>query len=305
MVFGHLPTLQSQWLIVEYDQEGKNTAFYMRISQRYTYNSQSEQKNGYCGRFSSSLAILCWSLLYISHFWLDSCVPRLNIPNVHVASSIITLTWMICHSLQYSKLGLYSIYLHLTLAISRYSGTVYWTFMVIMIIVQLCLIVIPTVSPSWDFSPICNLSSSSPGPGLAIRVLCMEEPFFEKEREYAETQFVLRIMTDFANATKKPHALVNRVKASLSDSEQEMLHRMSLERQLHALLLPVRTVGVQGDCRTYSYVAAISSNQPPNWPSLFQLTKLISKICHNVNRYVMKHFPSQQLLSVWWILSSL
>ena len=114
----------------------------------------------------------------------------------------------------------------------------------------------------------------------------MDEPYIEKEREFAETQIVLRILTDFCNATKKPHALVNRVKSSLSETEQDMLLRLSSEGPLHATLLPIRTVGVQGDCRTYSYVAALSSSQPPCWPNLFQVTKLISKICHNINRSV-------------------
>ncbi|ELT99234.1 hypothetical protein CAPTEDRAFT_224299 [Capitella teleta] len=125
-----------------------------------------------------------------------------------------------------------------------------------------------------------------PGPGLAIRVLCMDEPFIEKEREFSETQHVLRIMTDFCNATKKPHALVNRVTSSLSEADQDFLLQLSTERPLHANLLPIRTVGVQGDCRTYSYVAALSSSGAPCWSKVFHLTKLISKICHNINRVV-------------------
>ena len=41
---------------------------------------------------------------------------------------------------------------------------------------------------------------------------------------------------------------------------------------------------LQGDCRTYSYVAALSSDQEPNWKHLSQLARLIPKVCHNINR---------------------
>jgi len=40
-----------------------------------------------------------------------------------------------------------------------------------------------------------------PGPGLAIRVICAEEPYMEKD--FAETGIMLRIIVDFANAIKK------------------------------------------------------------------------------------------------------
>ena len=39
-----------------------------------------------------------------------------------------------------------------------------------------------------------------------------------------------------------------------------------------------------GDKRSYSYVAAISSDAPPNWPQLRKLAKIIPHILHNVNR---------------------
>lgn len=39
------------------------------------------------------------------------------------------------------------------------------------------------------------------GPGLAIRVICAEEPYMEKD--FAETGIILRIIVDFENAIKK------------------------------------------------------------------------------------------------------
>lgn len=53
-----------------------------------------------------------------------------------------------------------------------------------------------------------------------------------------------------------------------------------------ATLLPVRTVGVQGDGRTYSYVAAITSEGAPEWPVLLFLAKIITRLCHTINRVV-------------------
>uniref|UniRef100_A0A915D6Q1 GMP synthase (glutamine-hydrolyzing) n=1 Tax=Ditylenchus dipsaci TaxID=166011 RepID=A0A915D6Q1_9BILA len=65
-----------------------------------------------------------------------------------------------------------------------------------------------------------------PGPGLAIRILCATEPF--KDDNYVLTQ-----------------RLVQEVATEFSDS-------------VRCTLLPIQSVGVQGDRRSYSYVAALS-----------------------------------------------
>ncbi len=39
------------------------------------------------------------------------------------------------------------------------------------------------------------------GPGLAIRVICAEEPY--REKDFAETQIILKNIIDYANAVKK------------------------------------------------------------------------------------------------------
>ena len=41
----------------------------------------------------------------------------------------------------------------------------------------------------------------------------------------------------------------------------------------------------KGDCRTYSYVVALSSDEKVDYEDLMTLAKLIPRICHNVNRY--------------------
>lgn len=121
-----------------------------------------------------------------------------------------------------------------------------------------------------------------PGPGLAIRILCAEEPFIEKD--FSETQVIARVIVDYKKKLLKNHALINRVTGSTSTEEQRELTRISTTSDIEATVLPVRSVGVQGDKRTYSYVVGLSSNEEPNWMDLLFLAKLIPRILHNVNR---------------------
>lgn len=48
----------------------------------------------------------------------------------------------------------------------------------------------------------------------------------------------------------------------------------------------------QGDCRSYNYACVVSSDNEPNWDSLFFMARIIPRICHNINRYVqIRIFP--------------
>ncbi|XP_059146088.1 GMP synthase [glutamine-hydrolyzing]-like [Physella acuta] len=123
-----------------------------------------------------------------------------------------------------------------------------------------------------------------PGPGLAIRVICADEPYMCKD--FAENSVMLRIITTFSTSSKTPHSLLNRIKSNSSQEEQDMLMRVSVKTSISSLLLPIKTVGVQGDCRTYSYVAALSTDEEPNWEELMTLAKIIPRICHSINRVV-------------------
>jgi GMP synthase (glutamine-hydrolysing) len=123
-----------------------------------------------------------------------------------------------------------------------------------------------------------------PGPGLAIRVICADEPYIEKD--FAETSIIVKIIVDFNTSIKKPHALLHRVRSRTSDEEQSDLSRISDTDALTATLLPIKTVGVQGDCRTYNYVCGLSSDLAPNWQNLFTIAKIIPRICSNINRVV-------------------
>ncbi|XP_044758111.1 GMP synthase [glutamine-hydrolyzing] isoform X1 [Coccinella septempunctata] len=121
-----------------------------------------------------------------------------------------------------------------------------------------------------------------PGPGLAIRVLCAEEPYMEKD--FSETQVLVKIIVEFDQMLQKKHALLNRVEGVTSEDERQILRKISSKQKLAATLLPIRSVGVQGDCRSYNYVVGISSEREPDWNDMSFLSSLIPRICRNINR---------------------
>ena len=56
--------------------------------------------------------------------------------------------------------------------------------------------------------------------------------------------------------------------------------------KINATLLPIKSVGVQGDCRSYSYVAALSTEEYPiPWNQLYLYARVIPKLLHNINRF--------------------
>ncbi|XP_020900922.1 GMP synthase [glutamine-hydrolyzing] [Exaiptasia diaphana] len=121
-----------------------------------------------------------------------------------------------------------------------------------------------------------------PGPGLAIRVLCGEDAY--QGNDFAETNIILGQIVDYDASLSKPHSLLRRVKSSTTEDEQIQLMEITRKYKIGSTLLPIKSVGVQGDGRTYSYVVALSSNDQPDWQSLGFLAKIIPKVCHNINR---------------------
>ncbi len=92
-----------------------------------------------------------------------------------------------------------------------------------------------------------------PGPGLAIRILCADEPFMTEEFGKINNQ----------------------------------LDKFSRRGKYQLGLLPVRTVGVQGDGRSYSYLAGIAGeDEQIDWEELFEIAKIIPREIHQVNRIV-------------------
>ncbi|XP_050522667.1 GMP synthase [glutamine-hydrolyzing] isoform X2 [Daktulosphaira vitifoliae] len=138
-----------------------------------------------------------------------------------------------------------------------------------------------------------------PGPGLAIRVICGEEPYIEKD--FSETQVLVKIVVEYDDMVLKSHALLNRIENATSENERNMLVEISKKQKMTATLLPIKSVGVQGDKRTYSYVVAISCTDPePIWEDLFYLARIIPRVCHNVNRvcYVSGPPVNYQVLDI-------
>jgi GMP synthase (glutamine-hydrolysing) len=96
-----------------------------------------------------------------------------------------------------------------------------------------------------------------PGPGLAIRILCSEGPFIDEH--FDATQDKLRSLVS------------------------------NFSPNFDCILLPIKSVGVQGDRRTYSYVAALTfckKNEPIPWDKIQYLAKLLPNEVKNINRVV-------------------
>ena len=122
-----------------------------------------------------------------------------------------------------------------------------------------------------------------PGPGLAIRVICAQEPYIEKD--FSETGVLVKVMVSYSASLKRQHPLTAKIQQATSEEDQEFLMRVGEEHKLTSTLLPIRSVGVQGDARTYSYVVALSSNEEPNnWADITRLAKMIPRVCHSINR---------------------
>lgn len=47
-----------------------------------------------------------------------------------------------------------------------------------------------------------------PGPGLAVRVICAEEPYMEKD--FSETSVLVKVIVNYANAIQKVRAAISR-----------------------------------------------------------------------------------------------
>ncbi|KAH7641460.1 GMP synthase burgundy [Dermatophagoides farinae] len=130
-----------------------------------------------------------------------------------------------------------------------------------------------------------------PGPGLAVRILCADEPYMEKD--YSETSVLLKVIVSYATSLQRKHSMIGKIHSSCEEDDREFLEKFSTKYKFVASLLPIKSVGVQGDCRSYSYVVGLSEDAPSNeneatisdkFQQLARLAKLIPRICHNVNR---------------------
>ena len=69
-----------------------------------------------------------------------------------------------------------------------------------------------------------------------------------------------------------------------TEEERVVLAGKSKKQKYTATLLPIKTVGVQGDSRSYSYAVGISSVSDPDLEDLLYLARNIPRVCHNINR---------------------
>ena len=94
-----------------------------------------------------------------------------------------------------------------------------------------------------------------PGPGLAIRILCARKPYLPENCD--------KIGKDISDVVT------------------------SINTSVKSTLLPCRSVGVQGDCRSYRSLVGLScSSTNPNWSELLKIAREIPKKNHSVNRIV-------------------
>jgi GMP synthase (glutamine-hydrolysing) len=103
-----------------------------------------------------------------------------------------------------------------------------------------------------------------PGPGLAIRVLCSEQPYLTQEY----------------------------------DAANRALQGLAAEAGLQAVLLPIQSVGVQGDARSYRYCAALKGDLSKlTWTEIRALAQKIPNRIHAINRVALllneKPLPSE------------
>eukprot|EP00941_MAST-03F_sp_MAST-3F-sp1_P004569 g4569.t1 len=108
-----------------------------------------------------------------------------------------------------------------------------------------------------------------PGPGLAIRIICADEPYFPE------------------SSVDETIAQLDSVITTVS-SRQATKTTDTSERNVYGTLLPCRSVGVQGDCRSYKSLCALSWNGsgPVDWTLLQDIAREIPKRCHEINRVV-------------------
>uniref|UniRef100_A0A0N5AHB7 GMP synthase (glutamine-hydrolyzing) n=1 Tax=Syphacia muris TaxID=451379 RepID=A0A0N5AHB7_9BILA len=126
-----------------------------------------------------------------------------------------------------------------------------------------------------------------PGPGLAVRILCADHPYTLRDRDrHAALQQQLHMIANLSLYEKQvPSELQQLLRHCCTTEEMEELYTHSYE--IGATLLPIQSVGVQGDSRSYSYVSALSTDKRPiPWDLLAKLAHIIPSFLHEINRVV-------------------
>ncbi|VDK68377.1 unnamed protein product [Litomosoides sigmodontis] len=121
-----------------------------------------------------------------------------------------------------------------------------------------------------------------PGPGLAIRIVCAERPLIADLDLFVTTQHHLQLIANFSLCNKDSEEF-DTITQYLSQADMKALSDHDFE--IATTLLPIHSVGVQGDGRSYAYAAALSTNERPiPWKLLERLANIIPRLLHNINR---------------------
>lgn len=124
-----------------------------------------------------------------------------------------------------------------------------------------------------------------PGPGLAIRIICAQKPHICSD--FGTTHQCLNVLTNLKRQPATPFEMEYRDKMLAAMNGWEISELMAQTFTINATLLPIKSVGVQGDSRSYSYVAALSTAQREiPWKLLSRYATIIPKLLHNINRVV-------------------
>ncbi|CAB3404160.1 unnamed protein product [Caenorhabditis bovis] len=103
--------------------------------------------------------------------------------------------------------------------------------------------------------------------------------------DFEETERLLNIVVNLSTPRTDPQEteIRNRAVNSMTRDEVDAVNIEGVH--IRATLLPIMTVGVQGDCRSYSYVVALSTNaRPIPWKMLYTYAGVIPKLFHKINR---------------------
>jgi len=118
-----------------------------------------------------------------------------------------------------------------------------------------------------------------PGPGLWIRILCTEKAYIDER--FDETNTLLEKIVNFSDKNKADIAKLYPNNEIPEDIKKKL---SSLSGKFHATLLPIQTVWVQWDGKTYNYSVSLSGEG--GWEDFFFLADIIPKLSNNINRVV-------------------
>lgn len=142
-----------------------------------------------------------------------------------------------------------------------------------------------------------------PGPGLAIRIIAHNmsnpaDPLKEiiMAANDVNTASLIKTFVRYADAKANPNEIFIKLNDKLNPRDRaKLLEVTSRLPKLSAVILPFRTVGVQGDARTYKLCAAISCdkadceqyiNTKQYWKDLYTLAKILPSVAQFINRVV-------------------